>query len=225
VSVESTLSELYPLKAAGVFGAIMGIALLNLRDHHPFPRFGVANQVTTIRALLVSLVAGLIGEAHTPVLAAAAIAVSLLATGMDGLDGWLARRTHMVSPFGARFDLEVDALLIQVLSILAWRYGKAGAWVLASGLLRYGFVAAGQVWGWLRGPLSPTRRGKAICVAQIVGLLVAVAPAVTWPTSAMVAGGTLGLLGYSFGVDIASLWRDRTGPHRPCQTAARPRAV
>ena len=51
----------------------------------------------------------------------------------------------MTSAFGARFDMEVDALLIQVLAVLAWQWDKAGPWVLMSGLLRYVFVAAGWV--------------------------------------------------------------------------------
>ena len=48
--------------------------------------------------------------------------------------------------------MEVDALLIQVLAILAWQWDKAGAWILVSGLLRYGFVAAGWVWTWMQAP-------------------------------------------------------------------------
>ena len=44
---------------------------------------------------------------------------------LDGVDGWLARRRGMSSAFGARFDMEIDALLVQVLAILVWRYGKA----------------------------------------------------------------------------------------------------
>ena len=45
----------------------------------------------------------------------------------------LARAPHRRSRarFGARFDMEIDALLILALSILAWRHGKAGAWVVA----------------------------------------------------------------------------------------------
>ena len=64
-------------------------------------------------------------------------------TLLDGVDGWLARRHRIASAFGARFDMEIDALLILALSVLAWRHEKAGAWVVASGLLRYAFVAAG----------------------------------------------------------------------------------
>ena len=39
----------------------------------------------------------------------------------------------MASAFGARFDMETDALLLLVLAALAWQFDKAGAWVLASG--------------------------------------------------------------------------------------------
>ena len=52
------------------------------------------------------------------------------------------------------------SFLVLALSVLAWQYGKAGAWVLLCGLMRYGFVAAGWLWPWLRGPLSPTRPRK-----------------------------------------------------------------
>jgi multidrug efflux pump subunit AcrA (membrane-fusion protein) len=38
---------------------------------------------------------------------------------LDGVDGWLARRHEIASRFGARFDMEVDALLILALSVLA----------------------------------------------------------------------------------------------------------
>jgi phosphatidylglycerophosphate synthase len=205
--VEASLSPFYLLKTTGVFAAIMLIALPRLRAHHPFARFGPANQVTTIRALLVSAVAGFVGEPHAPGLAAAAAGISALATIMDGLDGWLARRTQMVSAFGARFDMEIDALLIQVLSILAWRYGKAGVWVLASGLLRYVFAAAGWVWSWLGRPLFPSIRRKAICVVQIVGLILTISPAVPWPASAGLAAVSLAALSYSFLTDTVWLWR------------------
>src|SRR6266699_4543506 len=127
------LSDLYPVKTAACFTAIMLVALSHLRAHHPFTRFGPANQLTTVRALLVALVAACIGEPSTSTVAAGAVAASTVATILDGADGWLARRTRMESTFGARFDMEIDALLIQVLALLAWLWGKAGAWVLLSG--------------------------------------------------------------------------------------------
>ena len=40
---------------------------------------------------------------------------------LDGVDGRLARKYGASSRFGARFDMEVDAVLICVLALLAWR--------------------------------------------------------------------------------------------------------
>src|SRR5205823_3622365 len=143
-------------------------------------------------------VAGLIGESGQPPVAAAAAAVALTATMLDGLDGWLARRAGMASAFGARFDVEVDALLIQALAILAWRYGKAGAWVLFSGLVRYGFVAAGWLLAWMQRPLAPTLRGRIICIVQTAALVLAIVPAITPPLSTVIAALALAALCYSF---------------------------
>jgi phosphatidylglycerophosphate synthase len=203
------VSGLYPAKTAAVFTAVMLIALSRVRAHHPFNRFGPANRVTTVRALLASLVAGTIGEDPGPSVAAAAVAAGTLATVLDGADGWLARRTGMESAFGARFDVEVDALLIQVLAILAWRWEKAGAWVLLSGLLRYTFIASGRVWPWMRGPLPSTFRAKAICVLQIATLIAILLPAVGPPVSTAAAALALCALGYSFLLDSRRLWAQR----------------
>ena len=57
---------------------------------------------------------------------------------------------------GSRFDMETDAALILVLAIFVWRNGKAGPWVLLSGLLRYIFVAAGWMWPWMARRWPPT---------------------------------------------------------------------
>jgi phosphatidylglycerophosphate synthase len=194
------------VKAIAGFALIAIVALRSARAHHPFPRLGPANQVTMVRALIVALISALIGEAALPAFARAAVAAAAIATVLDGVDGWLARRTGMASAFGARFDMETDALLIQVLAILAWQYGKAGAWVLASGLLRYLFVAAGWLWPWLQQPLFPSMRRKAICVVQIVGLTLALLPEIPVPFSSAIAALSLAALTYSFFVDTVWLW-------------------
>jgi len=172
---------------------------------HPYPRFGPANVVTTIRAMLVALVAVLIGRPATPEMLWLVIGLTAVMGALDGLDGWLARRTRMASEFGARFDMETDAALILVLSILVWQHEKAGAWVLLCGLMRYGFVAAGWLLPWLAQPLQSTLRGKTVAVGQLVGLSVALAPIVAVPLSAVAAALTLTALAWSFGIDIARL--------------------
>jgi phosphatidylglycerophosphate synthase len=188
---------------------MMTIAAATRHAHHPFARFGPANQITTVRALLVAMAAGFIGEIASSSAANAVVGLGAGAAALDSADGWLARRTKMTSGFGARFDMEVDALLIQVLAILAWQHDKAGAWVLGSGLLRYGFVAAGWLWRWMRSPLPPSVRRKAICAIQIVALLVTLAPSVTPPTSVVVAAAGLAILSYSFLIDTIWLWAHR----------------
>ncbi len=201
------VSTLYALKASAAFAAVMLLSLGFLQQHHPFTRFGAANQITTVRALLVSLVVSLIGEPSLPAIAASAAAASLVVTLLDGVDGWLARRHRIASDFGARFDMEIDALLILALSILAWRFQKAGAWVVLSGVLRYAFVAAGAQWTWLNAPLPASRRRQAICVLQIVALTVAIVPAIPPAISAPLAAVALGALAVSFLVDTLWLWR------------------
>jgi phosphatidylglycerophosphate synthase len=202
------LGALYPLKAAIIFGGVMLVAIGFLAAGHPFARFGPANQTTTVRAILMALVVGLIGEPRPPLVAATAAGTTLVIAGLDGLDGWLARRTRMASAFGARFDMETDALLVMALSILAWQFGKAGAWVVLSGLMRYAFVAASWCLPWMRRPLFPSVRRKAVCVVQIVGLTLVMLPLVAPPASAWLAGIALAALSWSFLVDVAWLWRN-----------------
>jgi phosphatidylglycerophosphate synthase len=197
----------YPLKAVGVFAVMIVAVTAVAGEQHPYPRFGLANRVTMIRAMLVALVAALIGLAATPEMLWYVIGLTALIGALDGLDGWLARRTRMASGFGARFDVETDAALILVLSILVWQHEKAGAWVLLCGLMRYGFVAAGWLLPWLAQPLHSTRRGKTVAVGQLLGLSVALAPIVPSPLSASAAALTLTALAWSFAIDVARLSR------------------
>ncbi|MGH8699018.1 MAG: CDP-alcohol phosphatidyltransferase family protein, partial [Burkholderiales bacterium] len=141
-----------------------------------------------------------------------AVAVATLAAVLDAVDGPLARGTGLASPFGARFDMETDALLLLVLALLAWQLGKAGGWIVAAGLLRYVFVGAGRAWRWLERPLPASTRRKAICVIQIVTLIVALAPIVSVAASTAIAGAGLVLLVYSFAVDVAWLRRRAGDP-------------
>lgn len=161
--------------------------------------------VTSLRLALVAVIAVALGEPHTVALAWGVTAIAIVITVLDGVDGWLARHTALESAFGARFDMETDALLILVLSALAWRWERAGVWVLACGLMRYVFVAASWPWPWLSRPLPPSQRRKAVCVVQIVGLAIIVTPVVAAPLSAWLAAATLAMLTWSFAVDVAWL--------------------
>ena len=207
------LTPMVALKAASCLAVIAIVAATRISTgNHPHATFGAANYVTSARAALVALVAGFVGERGDVAVAATAASLATAVTVLDGLDGWLARRSRMPSAFGARFDMEVDALLILALSMLAWTNDKAGAWVVASGLLRYLFVVAGWIWPWMDRPLLPSRRRQTVCVIQIIALIAVVTPLVTPPLSTVIAAAALAVLVASFAVDTSWLIERRRQP-------------
>lgn len=199
-----------------VYGVIAAIAMTGL-SHHPHDRFGAPNVVTTMRAVLTALFAGLVLDAGQIVgdlregWAWLFAGIALAALLLDGIDGYLARRTGLSSAFGARFDMEVDALLIFLLSALAFALGKAGLFVLAIGLMRYAFLAAQSVFPWLGAELPASFRRKAVCVMQAAVLGAIVTPLVQPPVSTLAALVTVLFLAWSFAVDIVWLARHRRG--------------
>ncbi|HEV2701999.1 MAG TPA: CDP-alcohol phosphatidyltransferase family protein [Steroidobacteraceae bacterium] len=208
------LSAAYVPKVMAVLALGALLVWRGLPGHHPFAQFGPANQLTLARGALVALLAGLIGEGGGAELAALTLALGTVVAVLDRLDGWLARRTRMAGAFGARFDMETDAALIMVLALLAWQFGKSGAWVLASGLLRYVFIAAGMAMSWMRRPLPPSQRRKVVAVIQVVALLACVAPIIPTSVSVALAAAGLGTLTLSFAVDVIWLCRRATALER-----------
>jgi phosphatidylglycerophosphate synthase len=162
--------------------------------------------VTLLRAALVCLIGGTLGARGGP-LGWSVPGLVALALALDGADGWLARRLRATSRFGARFDLEVDALFLLVLALLAWQAEQVGAWVIAIGLLRYAFVAAGWLWPVLRADLPPSLRRKAVCVLQGAALLACLLPPVAADLAAALAAAALAALALSFAIDVAWLIR------------------
>lgn len=172
--------------------------------------FGWANRVTLVRAALVAVLAGVlvvpeIVQRHGMVIASLAI----VAIALDGLDGWLARMVDDATRYGARFDMEIDALLILVLSIAVLLADRAGAWVLAIGSMRYAFVVAGRMLPWLQGDLPPSTWRKVVCVAQGIVLAVALVPWLPVPLVQSALVLSLAVLIHSFGRDTLWLWRHR----------------
>jgi phosphatidylglycerophosphate synthase len=169
---------------------------------------GPADRVTLARAVLVggvtALVTDRLGE-DAPVMVLVALAsVALL---LDAVDGQVARRTGTASPMGARFDMEVDAFLILVLSVHVAT--SLGAWVLAIGAMRYVFVAATWVAPWLGSALPPSFARKTVAALQGIILVVAGAGVLPRPVTAVSVGLALTLLMWSFGRDI--VWLRRHG--------------
>jgi phosphatidylglycerophosphate synthase len=189
-----------------------------IERYHAHSRFGLANGITLVRLIVCSLLAGFAAEASTslmtvpPEVAWLYFAISVGSLILDGFDGLAARHQRLSSPFGARFDMEVDALQILVLSVAAFALAKAGWWILIGGVLRYLFMLASSAWPVLAVELPPSWRRKTIAVIQGGVVAALVSPIIVPPLSVVAAGVALALLLYSFTVDIAWLLRARGNP-------------
>ncbi len=205
------------IATAGIYATIAVLVLQAATAAGAPSRFGSANTVTLLRAGIAALVTGLALEALGTgrgllalpgeigdLWAWAVPAGAVVALILDGIDGWLARHRRIASAFGARFDMEADALLILGLSLASFAAGRAGIWVLTAGALRYVFLLSARLWPALAMPLPPSFRRKAVCVAIGVALVLGLVPAVSAATAGVLAGAGVLAVAYSFAVD--TLW-------------------
>jgi phosphatidylglycerophosphate synthase len=204
------LAALWSTVGLGTLGALAGLVyacvtwvlLTQAMRRSDTDSLGPADRVTLARQLLIGGVTALVADRADAI--PTIVALAAVALVLDCVDGLVARRTGTASPLGARFDMEVDAFLILVLSVhVAW---SLGPWVLAIGAARYLFVAASWGLDWLRGDLPPSIARKAVAAAQGITLVVAASGVV--PYTAVLVGLALVTLGWSFGRDILWLWRD-----------------
>lgn len=190
--------------AAGLLYLVVSNGLLARGLHHTgTTRFGWGNAATATRSTLVGLVTALVFTSFgSPIALPLLITLASLALALDAVDGWLARRTHGESALGARFDMEVDAFLLLVLS--AYVATTLGWWVLAIGLLRYVFVVAGWFAPWMRQTLPPRYWRKVVTASAGIALTLAATAVPPLWACAVLALIALGLLLESFGRDV--LW-------------------
>jgi phosphatidylglycerophosphate synthase len=205
----ATLAATLGLTAEGLLaGVVYGLALCAALSaglqRAAMDRLGPANTVTLVRAILVGGVTALVVTSFShPVSTPALVVVAGVALALDGVDGQVARRTGTTSALGARFDMEIDAFLILVLSVYAG--DRFGWWTVALGAYRYLFVAASWALPWLTAAL-PARFSRKV-VAALQGVVLAVATAHLLPYAVTVAALALafGALTWSFGRDIGWL--------------------
>ena len=200
------LPATYLLQVSALYLGLAAFVAPGFRGAQGAPGIGAANRVTLLRATWVLAVAGLV--LHGPLSDRAAWWVIGWSTGamvLDGVDGHVARQSAGTSRFGARLDMEVDAFLLLVLSVLVWQSGKVGTWILAVGGIRYLFVATGWLWPALRGELPPSQRRRVVCVIQGAVLLGCLLPGLGLAQASLLAGGGLALLIYSFAADVVWL--------------------
>ena len=199
---------------AGIaYGLVTCATLIRGLHRSGLAGLGPADRVTLIRATLIGGVAALTVDSFSrnpPVTVLVAIAAVALA--LAAVDGKVARRTGTASAFGARFDMEVDAFGILVLSVNA--AGPVGWWVLSIGGMRYVYVVAGWILPWLRGPLPPRYWRKVVAAIQGIVLVVAAAGVLPRALSSAALVVSLALLAESFGRDVTWLWHHRSARRR-----------
>jgi phosphatidylglycerophosphate synthase len=181
---------------------------------------GPADLVTLTRVVLVGGVAALVADSFVgsePVAALTALAVVALV--LDAVDGRVARNTGTVSAVGARFDMEVDSVLVLLLSVYVAH--SLGPWVVAIGSVHYVFVVARRGLLWLRAPAPPRYWCKVVAAVQGITLVTAAAGVLPGPVAVLALVAVAVLLAESFGREVWWLWRN----HRAGSGAAVQRAV
>jgi phosphatidylglycerophosphate synthase len=167
--------------------------------------------ITLTRALLSAAVAALVADSwDRPLAVPAVVVLSSVALLLDAVDGQVARRTETGTPFGGRFDGEVDAFLILVLSVAVSQ--DYGGWVLLIGSARYLLLIAGWLVPWLAAPLPPRYWGKVVAAVQGIVLTVAVSGVLPRLVGMIAVAVALVLLAESFGRSVVWLYRTGAGP-------------
>jgi phosphatidylglycerophosphate synthase len=197
--------------AGTAWGVVTAVALSRGLTRAGHVALGPANRVTLLRATLVGGVTALVGtSAVGSGRDAVLVGLAAVALVLDGVDGKVARRTGTVSTLGARFDMEVDAFLILVLSVdVARSYGLA---VLAIGAARYAIWVAPWAVRWMRRPVLPRYWRKPVAAIQGIVLTAAVADLLPRTATMVVIAVAMLLLAESFGRDVVWQWRRRGDP-------------
>jgi phosphatidylglycerophosphate synthase len=205
-----------PVPGVALAAVLAGVSLVSLAVVSVARRRGVvagpADTITLLRAALVGACACwavLTVAGDLPARSWWLVWLALPALLLDGLDGVVARRTGTSSPEGARLDMETDAALILVLSVVAAQV--VGPWVLLIGAMRYLWALAALVRPALGGPLPESRARRVVAAVQGGVLVGVVAPAVTEWLAVGAAVLALLLLVLSFARDAITLERAAAG--------------
>ncbi|MEM9983461.1 MAG: CDP-alcohol phosphatidyltransferase family protein [Bacteroidota bacterium] len=136
----------------------------------------------------------------------------LMLLGLDGLDGWIARKTHTSSELGAIFDKEVDALYVLVAAFLLWERGRLGAWVWIAGLWRYLYLVLRKVFPRPEqsAPEPRSQLGRYLAGGLMASLVAAFILPPPW-RGALMFLATLGI-SFSFGRSLYFYWNPEQRP-------------
>ena len=183
-------------------------------NHRPgesrlLPGFGPATWITLLRGLLL---AGTAGFAALPrlegLLGWVPMATFTVAITLDLLDGYVARRSGLVTRLGEALELGLDSLAMLVGSGLAILYGVLPWWYLIFGLASPAFRLG--LWLRVRLGLPSQELPQSTFRRQIAGFSMGFLSAALWPIVSPIAATWIGLLFLlpflvSFGRDWAAV--------------------
>ncbi len=88
----------------------------------------MANAITVFRVGMLFVAVYMLYSGGIPVIVLSMIMIAV-AILLDGLDGWVARRTKTTSQLGAAFDIAGDRIVENVLWVVYAHLGLIGVWV------------------------------------------------------------------------------------------------
>lgn len=142
----------------------------------------------------------------------AAAALFALASALDAVDGWLARRWQLVTFFGKFVDPLADKVMVMAVLVYLVAAGQIPAWIVVVLLTREFYVSGLRLLALGDGiEISADVGGKAKTFVQLTGLTAcllhhpALLPALGWPDTAFDAGHVgLTLVGCSMLLSVVS---------------------
>lgn len=161
------------MRRSGPAGAVRGKPRRKRRGirRHPVSPWNLPNLLTCIRLALAGIFVYLFAM-EGMVSTYLALLVFIVAAATDGLDGILARRWKMITPFGIFMDPFADKVLIMsVLLMFVWQ-NLAPAWLVMVILAREFIVTSLRILADRRGESLPALlSGKQKMASQIVAII------------------------------------------------------
>jgi CDP-diacylglycerol--glycerol-3-phosphate 3-phosphatidyltransferase len=134
--------------------------------------YNAANLLTAVRIVLVPVFVVLVVASGmaSPGWRMAACLTFCVASATDFVDGWIARRFHLVTSFGKVADPIADKALTGTALVLLSFYGPLAWWVTGLILLREWGVTALRFWVIRYGIIPASRGGKVKTALQIAAI-------------------------------------------------------
>jgi CDP-diacylglycerol---glycerol-3-phosphate 3-phosphatidyltransferase len=134
--------------------------------------YNPANVLTVARIVLVPVfgVLVIVSGMSSAAWRIAACLVFCVASATDFVDGWIARRFHLVTSFGKVADPIADKALTGTALVLLSAYGLLPWWVTVLILVREWGVTALRFWVIRYGIIPASRGGKLKTVLQIAAI-------------------------------------------------------